>query len=143
VLDVYGCARRSVTRLTCGPTVVPASRMRRLVSNDLNERFQVDRVRLGGVSDHRPRPLRRYRRLKPVRGEPVQPVERPPLLGVADGIEALVHPSQRLVEDLHLFATSFVGWLGGAARTFGLHPGRTLPPQQAEVLLARSPEPAL
>jgi hypothetical protein len=28
--------------------------MRRPVSNDLNERFQVDRVRLGGVSDHRP-----------------------------------------------------------------------------------------
>ncbi len=57
--------------------------------------------------------------------------------------KALVHPSQRLVEDLHLFAALFVGWLDGAAGTFGLHSGRTLASQQAEVLLACLPEPAL
>ena len=51
----------------------------------------------------------------------------------------MTHSRQRLVEDLHLFATSFVCGLGGAASTFGLHPGRTLAPQQAEVLLAGGP----
>ena len=64
-------------------------------------------------------------------------------VGVADGIEALAHPGQRLVEDLHLFATPFVGRLGGTASTFGRHPGRTLAPQQAEVLFPRGPQPAL
>lgn len=73
--------------------------------------------------------LRRCRPLKRVRGEPVRSVERPSLPGVADRIEALAHPSQRLVEDLHLLTASFIGRLGGAARTFGRHPGRTLPPQ--------------
>ena len=69
----------------------------------------------------------------------VQAVQSPLLLGVTDGVEALVHPSQRLVENLHLFSALFVGLLGGATGTFGLHSRRTLAPQQAEVLVACMP----
>lgn len=65
------------------------------------------------------------------------------LLGVGDGIEALAHPLQRLVQYLQLLTASFVGWLGCAAGTFCLHSSRTLAPQQAEVLLAGSSEPIL
>src|ERR1700722_18045561 len=60
-----------------------------------------------------------------------------------NAFEALAHPSQRLVENLHLFAALFVGGLGGATGTFGLHSRGTLAPQQAEILVARIPEPAL
>lgn len=61
------------------------------------------------------------------------------LLGVTDGVEALVHPSQRFVENLHLFTALFVGRLGCAPGTFGLYSRRTLAAQQAEVLLACLP----
>ncbi len=64
-------------------------------------------------------------------------------LRTVNGLEALAHPGQRLVEDLHLFATPFVGRMGGSASTFGRYAGRTLPSQQAEVLLPRGPQPAL
>ena len=74
---------------------------------------------------------------------PQRPVTSPLLLGVTDGFEALAHASQRLVENLHLFTALFVGLLGGATGTFGLHSRRTLAAQQAEVLVARIPEPAL
>src|SRR5260370_26916658 len=73
----------------------------------------------------------------------VQAVQSPLLLGITDGVEALVHPCQRLVENLHLFSALFVGLLGGAAGTFGLNSRRTLAPQQPEVLVARLPEPVL
>src|ERR1700742_1070914 len=59
----------------------------------------------------------------------------PPLLGVTNGLEGLVHPNQRLVENLHLFSALFVGRLGCASGTFGLDARRTLAAYQAEVLL--------
>ena len=90
-------------------------------------------LRAVGIPEHKDRTCERGI------GDVTRSVQRPPLLGLVDGIDALVHPSQRLVEDLHLFATSFVGRLGGAASTFGFHSRRTLSPQKAEVLLARSP----
>jgi len=49
--------------------------------------------------------------LKPDRSEHVQAVKRPLLFGVT-GVDAPAHSSQRVVEDLHLFAPLFVGWMG-------------------------------
>ncbi len=60
-----------------------------------------------------------------------------------DGVQARADPSQCLVEDLDLLTASFIGRLGGTARTLGRYADRALAPQQAEVLLARSPEPVL
>src|ERR1700693_1461911 len=65
---------------------------------------------------------------------PLDSETEPVLLGVTDGFEVLVPPSQRLVENLYFFTALFVGRLGGATGTFGLHSRRTLAPQQAEVL---------
>src|ERR1700679_4141479 len=62
-----------------------------------------------------------------------RPVASPLLLGVTDGFEAFAHPSQGVVENLHLFFALFVGWLGCASGTFGLDARRTLAAQQAEV----------
>src|SRR6202012_1325751 len=64
---------------------------------------------------------------------PTNNVKRPPLLGVADGVEARVHPSQCLVEDLDLFTALFVGRLGRTAATLRLDSCGTLAAQQAEV----------
>src|ERR1700722_1211215 len=77
------------------------------------------------------------------RSLPQRPVTSPLLLAVTDGLEAFAHPSQRVVENLHLFTALFVGWLDCASGTFGLDSRRTLAAQQAEVLVACLPESAL
>src|SRR6185437_14934432 len=50
----------------------------------------------------------------PPRPELVSEVHRIRRQAPLNGVEATTHSRQRLVEDLHLFATSFVGGLGGA-----------------------------
>src|ERR1700722_1823927 len=74
---------------------------------------------------------------------PLRLVTSPLLLRVTDGFEAFAHPSQRVVEDLHLFTALFVGWLSCASGSFGFDSRRALAAQQAEVLLACLPESAL
>src|ERR1700744_6263466 len=70
---------------------------------------------------------------------PTNNVKRPPLIGVADGVEALVDPSQCLVEDLDLSSPLFVGRLSRTAGSLRLDSRRTLAAQQAEVLVACLP----
>ncbi len=64
-------------------------------------------------------------------------------LNVADVLQALSHSSQRLVEDIQLFAALFVGRPSGTAGTFSLNASRAPAPQQAEVLFAYLSEPTL